>query len=167
VQNPIGCPLAANGILCLTQAGGVGEMKVKSFVAFCVVGICVLFAGCALFATEEQEIVRDMYTSREGVLSGGHEFTFRGADQTSGLLVDKLERMGFAYRRTYDFIVQEETIEEMLENPDIQRHLIDSAWPEDVIINVLYFAECNNIVFELELLRAHWMGLPSSHSGKL
>ncbi|MCL2356872.1 MAG: hypothetical protein FWC70_06920 [Defluviitaleaceae bacterium] len=115
-----------------------------------------------MLATEEREIIRDMNTSREGTLSGGREFVFHGADQTSGTFEAFLEGAGFSYRRTYDFIVQEETIEEMLERPDMQRRGVGYFMPEHATIHAFYFAECNNIVFWLEFHGVYLMGFPSA-----
>ncbi|MCL2356874.1 MAG: hypothetical protein FWC70_06930 [Defluviitaleaceae bacterium] len=135
-------------------------MNAKLFMTFCLVIICAFFTGCLLCATEEQEIIQDMNTSREGTLSNGRRFVFYGADQVSGTFEELLEERGLSYFRTFNFIVQEETVEEMLARPEIyDRFTLVHIAPHQAEIFVYYFAECGVVVFDAVVDRNYFIPL--------
>jgi len=131
-------------------------MKTKLIVVLFVVMICAFFVSCGSPAT-------DMNTSRSGTLSTGRRFVFYGADRVDRTLEEFLERGGFIYRRTHDFIIEEETIEEILENPEMHMG-VGYVPPEDVVIYVFYFTESNDILVWVEPYedRVSVMGFPSA-----
>ena len=128
-------------------------MKTSIFTMFCIAMLCSLFVGCGSPAT-------DMNTSRRGVLSTGREFVFYGADQVDVTLEEFMEEIGFAYRRTYDFIIQEDTVEAILERPEMHMGIGDAP-PEYAIIYAFYFSESRDILFQVHLIEGHWLGVPS------
>jgi len=92
-----------------------------------------------------------MNTSREGTLSNGRRFVFYGADQVSGTFEEFLDERGLFYLRTRDFIVQEETVEDMLEVPELyQWFSICHLAPEWAHFVAYYFAESNSVLFEVD-----------------
>jgi hypothetical protein len=120
---------------------------------FYVTMICAFFMGCGRSESEELEaiIILDMNTSREGVLSNGRRFVFYGADQVSVTLGQFLDEKGLIYRHLENFVVQEETIEEMLERPEWEYHFsIGNLRPEWADIIVYYFVESNDVLFRVE-----------------
>jgi hypothetical protein len=125
-------------------------MKTKLLIILFLFTLCAFFAACSCSATGEREIIRDMYTSREGILSNGRKFIFYGTDQVSITLEEFLEERELFYLRTRDFIIQEETIEEMLERPEMHFN-IDHVEPEWADIIAYYFAESNDVLFMVEL----------------
>jgi hypothetical protein len=126
-------------------------MKTKLLVFFCLTIICAFLGSCTFSITEEQEDIpiNDMNTSRTGILSCGKTFIFYGADQVSITLEQYLEEMGFIYLCSWDFIVKEETIEEMLENPELDLG-VGHLNSDDVTIVVYYFSESNDVLFTVE-----------------
>jgi len=127
-------------------------MKTIIFIVFCIVVLCAIFVGCSSPAN-------DMNTSRRGVLSTGQEFVFHGADQMDATIEEVLEEMGFEYRHTYDFIIQEDTIEAILERPEMQG--LGAVPPEYAIIYAFYFSASRDILFQVHLIEGHWLGVPS------
>ena len=124
-------------------------MKAKLCIIFSFAIIYTFLVSCAFSAVEKPEeiIINDMATSREGTLPNGKRFIFYGADQVSITLEQHLEETEYFYYVSYDyFIVEEETIEEMLERPEL--HLgVSHLPPDDVTIVVYYFSESNDVLF--------------------
>jgi len=119
-------------------------MKKKLLIIFFLAIIFAFFADCASSTSEE---IRDMYTFRAGVLSNGRRFTFSGTGVVMKL-EQFLEQLELSYLRSYEFIIQEETVEEILERPEIEMLLeISNLEPELVGINVFYFLKSSDLVF--------------------
>jgi len=136
--------------------GEVNNMKTKWIIVFLFVMICAFFVSCGSPAT-------DMNTSRSGTLSTGREFVFYGAGQVDMTLEEFLEKGGFVYFRTENFVIQEETIEEMLERPEMHMGIEHS--PLDfVFIYAFYFAESSDVLFWVESFEEIyiWLGFPSA-----
>ena len=106
--------------------------------------IFAFIAGCGFFETEE---VRDMYTSRGGFLSNGRRYRFRGAGAPMKI-EEFFEVWGLSYLRSYDFIIQEETVEEILERSEIEMLLdIGHFKPKAMGVTVFYFSKSRDLVF--------------------
>jgi len=135
-------------------------MKAKLLTILFFTVICAFFVGCGFSETEE---IRDMYTSREGVLSSGRRFEFYGADSEADrvfTLEQLLEVNRLSYHHTYDFIIQEETIEEMLERPEMHFG-VGHLDPDDVVIIADYFLESNDVLFYVNPLSVLVVNLDS------
>lgn len=118
--------------------------------------IFTIFAGCKFLTADEQEVLRDMNTSREGILSDGVRFIFHGADQVDVTLTEFLEERGFIYRLTFDIVVLEETIEEILE---VISMVQENVGPDDFIYIVYYFSESSEVFITLEEYSGRFVGL--------
>jgi hypothetical protein len=92
-----------------------------------------------------------MYTSREGVLSNGRRFEFHGADSEAErdfTLEQLLEGNRLIYSHSYDFIIQEETVEAIMERMELEPDLwISRLEPDIADIVAYYFSESNDILF--------------------
>jgi hypothetical protein len=125
-------------------------MKTKLLIILFLFILCAFFAACSCSATGEREIIKDMHTSREGVLSSGREFEFHGADQVFMTIEQFLEEMELGYSHSYDFIIQEETIESMLERPEWDfAFATGHLEPDAVFIFACYFPESNDVLFRI------------------
>jgi hypothetical protein len=145
----------------------VAEMLKKTgfillFVLIWLAVICSFFAGC-MFSKEEQEavIASDMYTSREGVLSNGRKFIFHGADQVTVTLEEFLEELRLTHRITFDFIIQEETVEEIFEKLQLESDLwLSRLEPDKVYIIAHYLPESKDISFSIAPFEGVIAGFP-------
>jgi len=145
-------------VTIILDAGGgviVNEMKTKLPICLLFAMFCALFIGCSSPAT-------DMNTSRQGALSTGRRFVFYGADRMDMTVEEFLEKGYFTYRRTEDFIIHEETIEAILERPELQIGAghVPPVPPESLVIYVFYFAEGSDIFLTSKPVEGSWLGFP-------
>jgi len=120
-------------------------MKTKLLTIFLLAMIFAFLVGCVF---GEIEVIRDMNTSRGGFLPNGRRFIFSGSDQVVMKLEQFLEQLELSYLRSYDFIIQEEIVEEILERPEIEMLLdIGHFEPESMGIHVFYFSKSRDLVF--------------------
>ena len=107
--------------------------------------IFAFIAGCSSSIEEE---IRDMHTFRGGVLSNGRRFTFSGSSQVVIKLEQFFEEWELSYLRSYDFIIQEETVEDILERSEIEILLnISHLEPRSMGIQIYYFPKSRDLVF--------------------
>jgi hypothetical protein len=140
-------------------------MIIKKFMFAFFVVICTFLVGCEVQPTEESDSVplMDMNTSREGILSSGRRFVFFGADQMYLTFEQFLTERNFVYRFSYDFLVHEETIEEILERPEFQYGVSPRSNPDGVVVNAYYFSESSNVLFIiLPVGDTLFLGFPSA-----
>jgi len=120
-------------------------MRTKLLIIFSLAMIFALIAGCSSSIEEE---IRDMHTFRGGFLSSGRRFTFSGSAEVIMKLEEFFEVWELSYLRSYDFIIQEETVEDILERPEIEILLeISHLEPDSMGIHVGYFPKSRDLIF--------------------
>jgi len=136
-------------------------MKNKLLIVFSLVIILFVIIGC-LFSREEQEdvIIYDMTTPREGVLSNGRKFIFYGTDPIT--VEQYMEDLKYIYDSSYDFTIQEETVEDIFERLELESELYFSQLePSESCIVAVYFSESKDVLISIVPINADIAGFPS------